>query len=613
MVKVNKLLQGRRRRIPARTGRRNALPQCGKLRSVIRPVPTSSRLVTKYRWSPFAAIADTPTDDPALGRFIVLSVLVHVFLILLFGSTTGTSSSSFGESSSRPLGVRLRPLSSVTGTGLILAPGIESSLLGAALMRRLAESKEPQSSPKSESAPAPATAPAPAPSRNSRATVTEATPASAPAANPPQQPPPFDAAPALNMSGPEILDRRLRPSSVVPPPDRRPSTPPVERKAAPLPPTPAPPLPPVERVAPKPEPVPTPEIPREVPKAAVPTPPRPIEPPPEPVVREEPVIPAPPVPVVPPVPPVVPPPVQKAPEPPLPPITPPAAQTIPAPPAVQPVPAPPPAPVAAPLPTPTPREAPPTEAPAVPVERAAAIERAPIPRTEAPPTPAPPVPIPMRPAPVPIERATPPRVTPDVVAPPTSAAPREIPVTPAPVERASAPAPSRPAAPAQPATAPAARDMPATAPSATPTATPSSAPASSPSRTPASAPAPAARDTGEGLGPSRNPPGTPGGRDDIFRVRPDAAPSAPLPSGAPRINLDAARQRAREVANEGAGSRGILPLQIAVPMEERKSKLAKDLENAIKPDCDKAYGNMGLLAVPALIAGAVADAGCRWR
>ena len=57
----------------------------------------------------------------------------------------------------------------------------------------------------------------------------------------------------------------------------------------------------------------------------------------------------------------------------------------------------------------------------------------------------------------------------------------------------------------------------------------------------------------------------------------------------------------------------MLPLQIAVPMEERKSKLQKDLENAIKPDCDKAYGNLGLLAVPALIAGAVADAGCRWR
>jgi hypothetical protein len=75
--------------------------------------------------------------------------------------------------------------------------------------------------------------------------------------------------------------------------------------------------------------------------------------------------------------------------------------------------------------------------------------------------------------------------------------------------------------------------------------------------------------------------------------------------------MDQIRQRAREIANEGSGSRGILPLQVPLP-PERKSKLSEQLEKAIKPDCRNAYADMGLLAVPALVAGAVADVGCRW-
>jgi hypothetical protein len=86
---------------------------------------------------------------------------------------------------------------------------------------------------------------------------------------------------------------------------------------------------------------------------------------------------------------------------------------------------------------------------------------------------------------------------------------------------------------------------------------------------------------------------------------------ASQPGSAPRINLDAVRQRAREIATEGSGSRGLLPLQIPVPAE-RKSKLAEGIEKAIKPDCRNAYAGAGLLAIPALVAGAIADIGCRW-
>ena len=185
--------------------------------------------VTKYRWSPFASIAQDPTADPALGRFILLSILVHAVLIVLFGSTSGDpGSSSLGESASRPLGVRLRPLSSVSGSGLILAPGIESSLLGAALMKRLAESKEQKAPQVSDRPPAPAAAPVPPPRRAAKAAPSEPAPPPA-AVAPPEQPPPVDPAPSLNMSAPEILDRPLRPSSVVPPPTKKPSKKKAER------------------------------------------------------------------------------------------------------------------------------------------------------------------------------------------------------------------------------------------------------------------------------------------------------------------------------------------------------------------------------------------------
>ena len=233
--------------------------------------PGAAPFVTKYRWSPFASIARGPNDDPALGRFVLLSILLHAFLIVLFGSTSGErGSSSLGESSSQPLGVRLRPMSSVTATGLILAPGIESSLLGAVMMKRLAESKEQNAPQVSDRPPAPAAAPTPPPRRASRAPA--ATPSlPAPAVAPPQQQPPVDPAPSLNLSAPEILDRPLRPSSVVPPRTRRPSTPKVEQ---PVPE--ALPSPPIERTVTPPVPVPVPvppaEPPKEVLKAPTPAP-----------------------------------------------------------------------------------------------------------------------------------------------------------------------------------------------------------------------------------------------------------------------------------------------------------------------------------------------------
>ena len=84
----------------------------------------------------------------------------------------------------------------------------------------------------------------------------------------------------------------------------------------------------------------------------------------------------------------------------------------------------------------------------------------------------------------------------------------------------------------------------------------------------------------------------------------------PGDSSATHIDMDAARQRAREIASEATSARGILPA--LPPPPERKSKESTALEKAVKPDCRTAYAGMGLLAVPVLVASTIGDGGCRW-
>ena len=47
-------------------------------------------------------------------------------------------------------------------------------------------------------------------------------------------------------------------------------------------------------------------------------------------------------------------------------------------------------------------------------------------------------------------------------------------------------------------------------------------------------------------------------------------------------------------------------------MPEEKSKDARALDKAIKPDCRTAYAGLGLLAIPVLVAAALAETGCNW-
>jgi len=223
--------------------------------------------------------------------------------------------------------------------------------------------------------------------------------------------------------------------------------------------------------------------------------------------------------------------------------------------------------------------------------------------------------VPMAPA-APLERVAPPQIEREV-APPVELAPRAVPmapaaplepVAPARIERQLAPAVEVPAprrAPAETATQP---PRTAPAPAAAPrgvqgdTAPPAerAAPPVAPARPQAqpAAPLPASRF------------GTPDADEEIFKPRRDVGTP---PSEAPRIDLDAARKKAaREVVSEGSGSRGVFTIP-SPPPPEKKTKEAMAMEKALKPDCRTAYASMGLLAVPVLVASAIAaDGSCRW-
>ncbi|HEV8551808.1 MAG TPA: hypothetical protein VGR65_00255 [Casimicrobiaceae bacterium] len=251
-------------------------------------------------------------------------------------------------------------------------------------------------------------------------------------------------------------------------------------------------------------------------------------------------------------------------------------------------------------------------APAAPLERVAPPQ---IERDVAPPVELPPRAVPMAPA-APLERVAPPQIERDV-APPVELPPRAVPMAPAaPLERVAPARIERELAPAV--EVPAARRAPAEADTQPPRAAPAPAavPRSLPGETapPAERAAPPvapARPQAQPVAPlpaSRF--GTPNADEEIFKPRRDVGTS---PSEAPRIDLDAARKKAaREVVREGSGSRGVFTIP-SPPPPEKKTKEAMAMEKALKPDCRTAYASMGLLAVPVLVASAIAaDGSCRW-
>ena len=251
---------------------------------------------------------------------------------------------------------------------------------------------------------------------------------------------------------------------------------------------------------------------------------------------------------------------------------------------------------------------PPTVAPAE-IER---IAPARIERELAPPLELPPRAVPMAPA-APIERLAPRQIEREL-APPVELPPRAVPTAPAaPIERVAPARIEREFAP--PVETPAPRREPAAAAPQLPRAAPAAEPRSPPGEiiSPVERAAPVAPALPQPQRAAPVPPsrlGTPDADEEIFQPRRDVGAR---PSEAPRIDLDAARKKAaREIVREGSGSRGVFTIP-SPPRPEKKSKEAMAMEKAIKPDCRTAYANMGLLAVPVLVASAIAaDGSCRW-
>lgn len=240
----------------------------------------------------------------------------------------------------------------------------------------------------------------------------------------------------------------------------------------------------------------------------------------------------------------------------------------------------------------------------------------------------PPVVLPRRELPVepgaPLERIAPPKAEPEV-APPLEITPREMPVVPAaPIENIAPPRTEQPLAPPvelPPHEVPVVPDAPIEriaprgieqqlAPAATPVV-PRVAPGAPPAALPAMPAAPA---QAQGV-PAEELPrlhlGAPQPDQDMFKLRRDVVTPPTEPGELPHIDRTASRERAREIAAERAGPRALITLPVPVPPEV-KSKEAKAIEKAGRPDCRTAYAGLLLLAVPFLVADALTDSGCKW-
>jgi hypothetical protein len=478
---------------------------------------TTQRIPIRLRTAPVDA------EPPPLFQFVVLSMLLHLLVVIVFGNPTGTARR--GDGWWGPLNVSLQRLLPDAGSGLTLAPGADTNAPGTERLRRR-ERATAAAAASDASAGGGVTPPGDVPGAPEEpAPPTDTTPGPAPAAAAPIEP-----LPHLDLDAVETVDTALSPS--VTPNVESPPAPAVDLKPREVA---LPPMAPLQRIVP-------PKIDREltapvtVPRRVIPIAPI------APIERLAPLQ------------------IDRALAPPV---------TVP------------------------PREIP--IAPIAPIER---IAPAKVDRELAPPVTVPPREIPIAPI-APIERIAPAKVDREL-SPPVTVPPREIPVAPvAPIERLVSPQIDRVLAPPVilPRAAPVAPVERIVPPEGTREA--GAAAQSPPHPEPATTP------------PSRLRFGSPEVEDEVFKPRGAVVTPSPNPGGAPRIDLEAARRRAREITSESSGSRGIVSL-VPPPPAERKSKLAEDMEKAAKPDCRTAYAGLGLLAIPALVGSAIGNGGCNW-
>ena len=109
-------------------------------------------------------------------------------------------------------------------------------------------------------------------------------------------------------------------------------------------------------------------------------------------------------------------------------------------------------------------------------------------------------------------------------------------------------------------------------------------------------------------GPQRHPGRRGGSLQTAWRCRRPVR----QPGGAPRIDLDATRRRARESPAKHRARAGCCPWCRHRLRTARASQSADAIAKAAKPDCRTAYAELGLLAIPPLVVSTVGNGGCRW-
>jgi hypothetical protein len=260
--------------------------------------------------------------------------------------------------------------------------------------------------------------------------------------------------------------------------------------------------------------------------------------------------------------------------------------------------------------------------PSAPIERLAPSK---IQQEVAPPAELPPREV-LAPPTAPIERLAPSKIQQEV-APGVELPPREVlapptapiePLAPSKIQQEVAPAVELP--PREVLTAPSAsidritprnleRELSSPPPVITPIA-PRAAPAAPAPPAPATTPVPEQREAPTEDSLPRLHFGAPQPDESMFKSRPQVVTPSSEPGGLPHIDREVSRERAREIASGRSGTRGVFN-PIPIP-PEAKTKEAVAIEKAARPDCRDAYAGLGLLAVPVLVASAIADAGCKW-
>lgn len=90
-------------------------------------------------------------------------------------------------------------------------------------------------------------------------------------------------------------------------------------------------------------------------------------------------------------------------------------------------------------------------------------------------------------------------------------------------------------------------------------------------------------------------------------------PQAEAPAAAtPLLDPETLHAEIRQNLRKEARKRAQPPAYLRAEQPEPKSKLGRDIEQAIRPDCQTAYAGAGLLAVVPLVIDAVRDKGCKW-